>query len=186
MYMVRSKGGSKVRQFVEFVEFEVFEKGGVRRDIRQAPRLPKVKDRRFWSSSQGFVNISSVTRNLESEISRFQKGLRVLKLEGLNLKVKLKCFKGVCRAYEFQRVEFQRVKFQVKFQRVEWYSTGSQGYGIVNSVEGCSSGSQRVFGLAKEQLRVYSGGLRGSGVRDLAKERLRGCSGGSQSVRKSD
>jgi hypothetical protein len=30
-----------------------------------------------------------------SEISRFQKGLRVLKLEGLNLKVKLKCFKDV-------------------------------------------------------------------------------------------
>jgi hypothetical protein len=45
-----------------------------------------------------------------SEISRFREGLRVLKLEGLNLKMKLKCFKGVCRAYEFQRVE--------------WYSTG--------------------------------------------------------------
>jgi hypothetical protein len=46
----------------------------------------------------------------------------VLKLEGLNLKVKLKCFKGVCRAYKFQRVEFQKVEFQ----RVGWCSTGFQ------------------------------------------------------------
>jgi hypothetical protein len=37
----------------------------------------------------------------------------VLKLEGSNLKVKLKCFKGRV----FQRVEFQRVG---------WYLTGSQ------------------------------------------------------------
>jgi hypothetical protein len=48
--------------------------------------------------------------------------LRVLKLVRLNLKVKLKCFKGVYRVYVFQRVKFQKVEFQ----RVGWYSTGSQ------------------------------------------------------------
>jgi hypothetical protein len=37
--------------------------------------------------------------------------------------------------------------------------------------DSCFGGSQRVFGLAKKRLnKGYSGGLRGSGIRNLAKE----------------
>jgi hypothetical protein len=45
-------------------------------------------------------------RNLESEISRFRRGM-ILKVKGLNLKVKLKIklkyFKDIRKAYIFQR-----------------------------------------------------------------------------------
>jgi hypothetical protein len=56
---------------VEFEEFEVFEEGEVRRGIRQAPKGEgsSFLDRGCsGSSSQGFVNISSATRNLGREI----------------------------------------------------------------------------------------------------------------------
>jgi hypothetical protein len=57
--------------------------------------------------------------------------------------------------------------------------------------KGCSALQKSDFDVAlvvrrisaKERLNEgCSGGLRGSGVRDLAKKRLRGCSGGSQRV----
>jgi hypothetical protein len=46
---------------------------------------------------RGFIKISFVIRNLGGEISRFREDSRVLKLEGFNLKVKLKlkCLKGI-------------------------------------------------------------------------------------------
>jgi hypothetical protein len=68
--------------------------------------------------------------------------LRVLKLEGLNLKVKLKlkCLKGVPEG----GVVFDRFP-KVRDRRFR--------------TEGCSGGLQRVFGLVKERLRGCSGGL---------------------------
>jgi hypothetical protein len=86
------------------VEFEVFEKGEVRRGIRQAPKGEgsSFLDRGGSGGSRGFVKISFATRNLEvkyrdSRRVRFRERVRVLKLEGFNLKVKLKlkCLKGV-------------------------------------------------------------------------------------------
>jgi hypothetical protein len=161
-----------------------------------------------------------------SEILRFQEGirvLRVLKLEGFNLKVKLKlkCLKDVPKGGVPEgRVVFDRF-LRVRDRRfgqglLWWFVEGTKerliaalvvcrGFGeraiegrslwcfaegvrpcngailIValvvrkgceGAIEGCSGGSQRVFGLAKERLRGYSGGLQGSGVRNLAKEQF--------------
>jgi hypothetical protein len=58
--------------------------------------------------------------------------LRVLKLEGPNLKVKLKCFKGVPEG----GMVFDRLP-KVRDRRFR--------------TKGCSSGLQREFGLAKER-----------------------------------
>jgi hypothetical protein len=68
-------------------------------------------------------------------------GLRVLKLEGLNLKVKLKlkCLKGVPE----DRMVFDRLP-KVRDRRFR--------------TEDCSGRLQRVFGLAKERLRGCTGG----------------------------
>jgi hypothetical protein len=70
MYIYGSKeeGGLKVR---EFVEFEVFEEEEVRRGIRQAP---KGEGSSFSGGLRGFVNISSVTRNLEMKYRDSRRG----------------------------------------------------------------------------------------------------------------
>jgi hypothetical protein len=65
--------------------------------------------------------------------------MRVLKLEGFNLKVKLKlkCLKGVPKGgVPEDGVVFDRFP-KVRDRRFR--------------IEGCSGGSQRVFGLAKER-----------------------------------
>jgi hypothetical protein len=103
---------------------------------------------------------------------RFQedlKVLKVLKLEGFNLKVKLKLkyLKGVLESGISEggipeggvledRVVFDRFP-KVRDRRFR--------------TEGCSGGSQRVFGLAKERLnKGCFGGSQGSGVCNLAKK----------------
>jgi hypothetical protein len=54
---------------------------------------------------------------------------------------------------------------------------------VKSDFDGCSSGSQGVFGLVKERLnRGCSGGLQR--VFDLVKSDFDGCSGGSQGVRR--
>ena len=57
------------------MEFEVFEKGEVRRGREWFRQAPKGEGSSFSGGSQGFVNIEK----FRSEISRFQEGVRVLK-----------------------------------------------------------------------------------------------------------
>jgi hypothetical protein len=93
------------------------ERGGKERQGEVFGKLPKVRDRRFWTWFARVRKYFVRNEKFRSEILRFQEGskvLEVLKLEGFNLKVKLK------------------LKCLRVFQRVEWWS--SRRWGSIRQV----------------------------------------------------
>jgi hypothetical protein len=130
----------------------VFQRGGVPEGGVVFDRLPRVRDRRFGQGLLWWFVEGTKERLTAALVVRRGFGERAIE------RGSLWCFaEGVrpCKG-AILTVALQRV-FGLAKERLN---------------EGYFGGSQRVFGLAKERLGGCSSGLRGSGVRNLAKERF--------------